>query len=1054
MDISGFIKKPVLSIVLSILVSLVGILGYMSLPVEQYPDIAPPTINVYTTYFGANAETIIKAVITPLEESINGVENMIYMSSTAANNGTASIDVVFKQGTDPDVASVLVQNRVSSALAQLPTEVKNVGVTTEKKQNSMLQIINVWSPDDRFNSEWLTNFAIINIKPKLLRITGIGKFDVLSATYSMRIWMDPMKLQQYSLAPQDIISAVASQNFESGTGTIGENSDESYQYTMKYSGRFKTVEEFENIVLRATSDGSVLRLKEVATVSLGIENYNMQGNMDGHPGSMAIVYQAPGSNAQKVNQQIDALLDEVRQNDLPSGVEISQLLNTNEFLDASTNEVYKTLIEAIILVIIIVLVFLQDLRSTFIPFVGILVSLIGTFAFMLVMGFSINLITLFALVLVIGTVVDDSIIVVEAVHAKFDKGIKSPLKATQSALGEITGAVITSSLVFMAVFVPVSFLGGTSGEFYKEFGLSMAFAVGISAFNALTTVPALCAIMLKPKKTEGSSLTARYIRWFDSSFEKMSSKYAGGIRHFLKAPVVSWGIIIGSIFLLGYFMTSMKTGLVPEEDQRILICEVGTAPGSSLNTTADVTRQVYEAIKDFPEVEHISYVTGYGFVSGASSTAAAVIVRLKHWDERDGLEHSQWGVQRKIVMATQGINDALFVFPFGLPMIPGYGTSSAVDLHVMDRMGGSVQDLLNVTKDFVDKLNARPEIAGGALYTFKLDNPQWQVDVDVPACISAGTDPNTVLQTVAANFGGSYISDINLFNKVYKVMLQAGPEYRTDESALDRMFVKLSNGKMSPLSNFVTLTRVYGSESLRRFNMCNEINVSVNPAPTSSSGDVVKAIRECAKEYLPTEYTVDFGGMAREQSDGAGLIGVLLLCMFIIYLILSALYESFIIPFSVLLSVPFGLMMSYLASYLFGMENNIYLQTGVIMLIGLISKTGILITEFAVQKHEQGMDIVSSAIAAAEARLRPILMTVLTMVFGLFPMVAATGVGANGSRALGLGTVVGMTFGAIGLLLFVPVLYVFFQTLQDKFSAGKHNEDDEEIVATINSEEK
>ena len=1037
MDISSFIKKPVLSIVLSILVVIAGVLGYFTLPVEQYPDIAPPTVNVSTNYYGANARTLIKAVVSPLEEAINGVENMLYMQSSAFNNGQVSINVVFKQGTDPDMAAVLVQNRVATALAQLPNEVKTFGVTTAKQQNSMLHMFGITSMDDKFDQEWLGNFVNINIKPQILRIAGVGKVEMLGTVYSMRVWMDPMKMKQYGLVPQDVIAAINSQNLESGTGTIGEGSAEAFQYTMTYTGRLASIEEFEEIIIRASKEFGLLKLKDVAMVELGIESYTFNGKQDGHPSVMTIVYQAPGSNARMVNEQIESLFKDLEKSDLPSGVEITSLYNTNEFLNASIHEVYKTLFEAIFLVILIVLIFLQDIRSTFIPFVGIMVSLIGTFAFMLIAGFSLNLITLFALVLVIGTVVDDSIVVVEAVHAKFDAGYTSSLKATQDAMKEITTAVITSSLVFMAVFIPVSFMSGTSGEFYREFGLTMAVAVGISAFNALTTIPALCALMLKRKDSTGNSLKARYIRWFDAKFEKMEGRYEKGIRKFLKLPVATWVIIIASSVVLGYLMVNMKKGLVPEEDQGLVLVEISTAPGSSLATTGAVLDKVVSAIDSIPEISHISSTAGFGFVAGATSSAGIAVIKLKPWEERTSWKQGYQMVMYKIYLATQHIDDAVMVMPFSLPMIPGYGTSNAIDLQLQDKMGGDLTEHFEAMNEFVAKLNECPEIAGGAMTAYNLNFPQWQVTVDVPACMSAGITPAEVLSVLSTYFGGAYISDINLYNKIFKVMVQANPNERADENSLSNMYVRLPEGKMAPLSNFVNLTRIYGCEAMRRFNLFNAINVSVTPAPGRSSGEAINAIKKVADESLPSQYGVDFAGMAREQSGKDQLLMILGLCVFIIYLLLAALYESFIIPFSILLTVPVGLMASYLASYLLGLENNIYLQTGVIMLIGLISKTGILITEFAVQKHEAGMSIVDSAIAAAAARLRPILMTAGTMVFGLLPLVVATGVGANGSRALGLGSVVGMTFGVVGLLLFVPVLYIFFQNLQDKFSARR-----------------
>lgn len=1034
MNLRTFTERPILSSVISIVIVIVGIIGLFGLPVEQFPDIAPPTVNVSTTYYGANAETIQKSVIAPLEEAINGVENMTYMTSQSSNSGYVSITVYFRQGTDPDMAAVNVQNKVAKATSQLPAAVTQVGVTTTKRQTSMLQVFALSSPDDTYDENFISNYLDINIKPEIKRIAGVGDLTVLGGTYTMRLWLDPAKMAQYGLVPSDITGVLSEQNIEAPTGTIGENSAETHQYTMRYKGRKTTPEEFGEIVISSKSDGSVLKLKEVARIELGQDSYSYEGKLNGHPGIAVLVFQTAGSNATQVNNEIDKFLDEATLS-LPKGLQLDKINNTNDFLYASIHEVVKTLFEAIILVIIVVLLFLQSPKAAFIPLVGIIVSLIGTFAFMYVAGFSLNLITLFALVLVIGTVVDDAIIVVEAVQAKFDIGYNSSHMATNDAIKGIAGAVITSSLVFMAVFIPVSFMGGTSGVFYRQFGLTMAAAVGISAIQALTMTPALCAIMLKPHMLEGEKkgFWARFGKSFNAGFDGLQNKYKVSVQFFIQRKKISVVVIAACIVALAVLMNNTKTGLVPSEDQGMVMINVTTASGSSLHTTSEIVDEVGRRVKEIPGVQTVSQTAGYGLISGVSASAGMYIVRLENWEKRKDPSLSAQSIINQIYARTADIKDAS-IFAMSPGMIPGYGTGNSVDLNLQDKTGGDITEFYNYAMQYMGALNQRPEIRM-AYTTFALNFPQWQVDVDAAKCKRAGVSPATVLSCLGSYYGGSYVSDFNRFSKIYKVMLQAEPSSRQDEASLNSMFVRMNNGQMAPLSQFVIMKRVYGAEVLSRFNMYNSIAVSVMPAEGYSTGEALAAIKETAAQVLPKGYGYDFGGISREENSQSGQTGLIFgICILMIYLLLSALYESFLIPFSVILAVPAGLMGSFIAAKLFGLENNIYMQTGLIMLIGLLSKTAILITEYAVERRKAGMSLISAAMSAAHDRLRPIVMTVLAMVFGLLPLVMAHGVGANGNRSLGTGVVGGMIVGTLALLIFVPVLFVIFEWLQEKFT--------------------
>ena len=1060
MNLRTFIERPVLSAVISITIVVVGIIGLFTLPVEQYPDIAPPTIMVSTSYFGASAETLQKSVIAPLEEAINGVEDMTYMTSSATNAGTVSITVYFKQGTDPDMAAVNVQNRVSKATGQLPSEVNQVGVTTSKRQTSILQMFSLHSPDDSYDEAFLANYISINLKPEILRISGVGDMMIMGGDYSLRIWMKPDVMAQYRLIPSDVSAVLAEQNIESATGSFGENSDETYQYTMKYKGRRITPEEFGEIVIRSTDDGQVLKLKDIATIELGQESYAYSGTTDGHNGISCMLFQTAGSNATEVNNRINDFLEEARK-DLPRGVELTQLMSSNDFLYASIHEVVKTLLEAILLVILVVYIFLQDIRSTLIPLVGIIVSLVGTFAFMAMAGFSINLITLFALVLVIGTVVDDAIVVVEAVQARFDVGYKSSYMASIDAMKGISNAVITSSLVFMAVFIPVSFMSGTSGTFYTQFGLTMAVAVGISAVNALTLSPALCALLLKPyineDGTQKQNFAARFRKAFNAAFDVVIDRYKGIVLFFIKHRWLTGGLLVASIALLVVLMNTTKTSLVPDEDQGVVFVNVSTAAGSSLRTTDEVMKRIEQRMEQIPQVEHVQKVAGYGLLAGQGSSFGMLILKLKPWDERPGKEDNVQSVIGQVYGRTGDIKDAT-VFAISPGMIPGYGMGNALELHMQDKTGGDVNTFFQTTQQYLGALNQRPEIAM-AYSTFDVRYPQWLVEIDPSKCKRSGITPDQVLSTLSGYYGGQYVSNFNRFSKVYKVMIQSDPQYRLDEASLGNTFVRMSNGEMAPLSQFVTLTRTYGAESLSRFNMYNSIAVNAMPADGYSTGDAIRAVQETASTALPKGYGYDYGGITREETEQSGTTAIIFgICFLMIYLILSALYESFLIPFAVLLSVPCGLMGSFLFARLFGLENNIYLQTGLIMLIGLLAKTAILLTEYAAERRKAGMGLIASALSAAKARLRPILMTALTMIFGLFPLMVASGIGANGNRSLGTGAVGGMVIGTLALLFIVPSLFIAFQWLQERIrpiqTEPTHDWQIEEEIAVSDREKK
>ena len=1043
MKLKLFIDRPILACVVSVLILLVGLIGLVNLPMEQYPDIATPTVSVSATYTGANAETVQKSVVIPLEEAINGVEDMLYMTSTSTNTGSGSIMVYFKQGTDPDMATINTKNRVSEAEGLLPAEVTKIGVTVEKRQNSMLKIIALYSPDDSYDQTFINNYFKINIEPRLSRISGVGNVNVMGGDYAMRIWLDPQRMAQYNLVPDDVTAVLDEQNVEAATGTLGEDSENTFQYTLKYRGRYETAEEFGNIVVKALESGEVLRLNDIAKIELGAQSYAYNSEIDGHPGATAMIAQTAGSNANEIITEIDRLMEEVRQ-ELPKGLELVDQMSTKEFLDASIHEVVKTLVEAIILVILVVYVFLQSIRSTIIPAISVIVSLVGTFAFLYVADFSLNLLTLFALVLVIGTVVDDAIVVVEAVQAQFDEGIKSPYKATTQAMSNIGAAIITTSLVFMAVFIPTSFMGGTSGTFYMQFGLTMAVAVGLSALNALTTCPALCALFMTPhmERVAGQKLSfsSRFHHAFEAAFNQLVYKYKGGVKWFFRRKWLIGVGIVAAVALLVMLMQNTKTGLVPDEDMGTVFVNVTTPPGSSLSTTIRAMEEVEACIKDIPQIERYSNVSGYSMMGGQAPSGGMLIIKLKNWSERPDDEDYISSVIAEIYRRTANIHSAK-LFAFAQPTIMGYSTGSGVELYVQDRAGGSIETLKEHTDKFIAALNARPEVQM-AYTTFDTKFPQYLVEVDAARCKRMGVSPSDVLSVMSGYIGGNYVSNLNRFSKLYRVYIQADKDFRLNKDALNNMFVRTDAGDMAPIGQFVTLSKAYGPETLTRFNLYSSIQVNAMMNDGYSSGDVIQAVAEVAQETLPVGYGYEYAGITREEAgSGSNTIIVFALCIVFIYLILCALYESLFVPLAVMLSVPFGLLGSFALSNLCGLENNIYMQTGLIMLIGLLAKTAILITEYAATRRRQGMTLAQAAVSAAAIRLRPILMTVLCMAIGMLPLVFASGAGANGNISLGTGVVGGLLVGTLALLFVVPALFIVFQAMQERLMPDRKRDE-------------
>ena len=1029
MNVRTFIDRPILSGVISVLMVLVGIIGLSQLALEQFPEIAPPTVRIMASYTGANAETVQKSVVVPLEEAINGVEGMMYMTSNASNNGSGSIGIFFRQGTDPDMAMVNVQNRAATVQGRLPSDVVKSGLTVRKRQTSNIKQIAIYSPDSTFDRAFLANYTKINIEPRLSRIPGVGEVNVMGADYSMRIWLDPLKMARYGLTPSDITQVLNEQNVEVATGTLGAESSNTFQYVLKYRGRYEDEQGYENLVIRSLPNGDVLRIRDIARVELGSQNYNIIAETNGSPGVNVSINQVAGSNANEIIKQIDREIEDIR-GSLPPGIVIEDLESKKDFLDASITSVVETLLEALALVILVVFLFLQSWRATIIPAVAIMVSLIATLAVIYAIGFSLNMLTLFALVLVIGTVVDDAIVVVEAVQAKLDEGGESTYNATIAAMHGITSALVTTTLVFMAVFVPVCFIGGVTGTFYTQFGLTMAIAVGISLFNALTLSPALSALIMRPNTTQTEQAKGFKAK-FNAGFNAVLNRYKSAVAVVIPKKWFAAAFVVVAIIGLSWMMKTTKTGLVPNEDMGTVFINVQASPGSSLQQTYHILKEVEERIKDLPQLRIYSLIAGNSNNFEQSSSNGNFTLKLKKWGERKGKGDDVQSVVDEIYRRTADIANAKIQVNTQ-NMLPGFGRINGFELHVQDKHGGTIQELLDQTNRLIAALNERPEISR-AFTNFSLKYPQYRVEVDAALCKRHDVSPSDVLAALSGYVGGSYASNFVRFTKLYRVMVQASPEYRLDTESLNNIFVRSSSGEMSPIGQYITLTRIYGSETLARFNLFPSIQCGGTAAEGYSSGQAIDAIRETAAEVLPEGYGYEFGGMSREEASAQNTTAlVFVICIVFIYLILCGLYESLFIPMAVILSVPFGLAGSFIFAHLWGLENNIYMQTGLIMLIGLLSKTAILLTEYASTRRRQGMGIVEAALDAAAVRLRPILMTSLTMIFGLLPLALATGVGANGNRSLGVGAIGGMLIGTIALLFIVPCLFVIFQTLEEK----------------------
>ena len=1063
MKLDKFINRPVLSTVISILIVILGVIGLATLPVTQYPDIAPPTVSVRATYTGANAQTVLNSVIAPLEDQINGVENMMYIQSSASNNGSADISVYFNQGTDPDMAAVNVQNRVSMAQGLLPAEVTKVGVTTQKRQNSMLLIFSLYDAEDKYNIEFIENYAKINLIPEVQRVKGVGDANVMGQDYSMRIWLKPDIMAQYKLVPADISNALAEQNIEAAPGQFGERGNQTFQYTIRYKGRLQQTEEFENIVIKALPDGEVLRLGDVARIELGRLAYTFNNTVNGHKAVTCIVFQMAGTNA---TETINNLLDVIHkaEESLPAGLKINVAQNANDFLYASIHEVIKTLIEAFILVFIVVYVFLQDMRSTLIPAIAIPVALIATFFVLKLIGFSVNLLTLSAMVLAIAIVVDDAIVVVEGVHAKLDQGYKSSREASIDAMSELGGALVSITLVMMSVFIPVSFMGGTAGTFYRQFGITMAISIAFSALNALTLSPALCALFLKPHDSEHKpkkmSMIDRFHTSFNAAYDSLLKSYKKRVVFFIHKKWLAMGLVAASIVLLIFFMKITPTGMVPNEDTGTIMGAVTLPPGTSQERAMEVLNKVDSLVAAEPAVQSRTIISGYSFIGGQGPSYGSVIIKLKDWEERSLMQNSDIVYATLFMRAQKVIKDAQVLF-FAPPMIPGYSVSSDIELNMQDKTGGSLDHFFEVVNSYTAALEARPEI-NSAKTTFNPSFPQYQLDIDAAACKKAGISPSDILSTMQGYFGGLYASNFNRFGKMYRVMIQAEPDATKNMESLNGVKVRGSNGEMAPITQFVSLKKVYGPDIISRFNLYTSMKVMVAPASGYTSGQALQAIAEVAKENLPTGFGYELGGMAREEASSSGsTTGIIfVLCFVFVYLLLSAQYESYILPLAVLLSVPFGLMGSFLFVNGFGalgsipalkmivgsMSNDIYMQIALIMLMGLLAKNAILIVEFALDRRKQGMSISWAAVLGAAARLRPILMTSLAMIVGLLPLMFAFGVGAHGNRTLGASAIGGMLIGMILQIFIVPVLFVIFQWLQEKVKPMEWDSLDESEV--------
>ncbi len=1033
--VKTFIDRPVLSTVVSIIILILGFLGLTTLPVSQYPDIAPPTVQVMANYPGANAETVLESVLIPIEEQINGVEGMTYMTSTASNNGMASINVFFAQGIDPDIAAVNVQNRVARATPLLPREVTQSGVTTQKQQTSSLMFLTVYSENEEYDATFIQNYLNINVIPPLKRITGVGDVSVFgSKNYAMRIWLKPERLSSYQLMPSDVIGAINEQSLEAAAGALGQNNAQAFEYIIKYPGRYKTEAQYGDIIIKALPNGQFLRVSDVAEVEMDAEGYSAISYTNGMPGVSMAVYQTPGSNAQEIIETVHANLEEL-QKDFPTGLKVQVNFDTNEFLNASINQVVMTLIEAFILVFIVVFIFLQDFRSTLIPAIAVPVSIIGTFFFLSLFGYSVNLLTLFALVLAIGIVVDDAIVVVEAVHAKMEEGAKSALTATYTAMDEITGAIISITLVMAAVFIPVTFITGPTGVFYEQFGVTLIVAIGISAVNALTLSPALCALFLKPHEEEADKKKGVMRRFFDRfnvAFDVTTKKYARSVSFLYRHKWITPVILLASVGAIYWASTTTPTGFVPAEDRGMIFANIELAPGASLDRTVQVTEELSAKLRQLPGVQGASMVNGFSMISGAGSNFGIGFIKLDSWDDRKADSLSSVALAAKMFQIASTIPDANMVF-FAPPSVPGFGVSSGFEMNVLDRFGGDFNEFDRATQEFLGQLMQRPEIMY-AQSAFNTNYPQFEMDLNVAKAKEAGVSISDIFGTLQGYIGSVYAADFSRFGKQYRVYVQALPEDRSTVDDLNSLFVRNSQGEMAPITEFVTLNRVYGPQAVTRYNLFNSADVNGAPAPGYSTGDAIAAVQEVA-QALPSNYTIDFTGLTREEiSAGNQTLFIIILCIVFIYFILAAQYESYMIPFAVLFSLPVGIMGAYVSTKFAGLELNIYFQIALVMLLGLLAKNAILIVEFALQRRRAGYTIVDAAIEGAKVRLRPILMTSFAFIIGLTPLVFAGGVGAAGNNSIGTGAVGGLLIGTILGVFVIPILYILFQWLHEKVS--------------------
>lgn len=1037
--VKHFTERPVLSTVVSILIVLLGLLAVTTLPVTEYPDIAPPTVQVSASFPGANAETVLESVVIPIEEQINGVEGMTYMTSTADNSGGASINIFFEQGVDPDIAAVNVQNRVARATPLLPREVTQSGVTTQKQQTSALMFQTVYSTNSEYDATYVQNYLNIHVVPELQRIKGIGDVNIFGAkNYAMRIWLKPDKLAAYNLIPDEVVAAINEQSLEAAAGALGQNNAEAFEYVIKYGGRYDEAEEYENIIIRALGGGKFLRVKDVADVEMDAEFYSGVSYSNGNPGVSMAIYQTPGSNAQQIIEEVHAKMDELSV-DFPEGMEIIVNYDTNEFLSATISKVITTLLEAFFLVFLVVYIFLQDVRSTLIPAIAVPVSIIGTFFFLSLFGYSINLLTLFALVLAIGIVVDDAIVVVEAVHAKLEEGATDAMEATHDAMGEITGAIISITLVMAAVFIPVTFITGPTGVFYEQFGVTLMVAIAISAINALTLSPALCAILLKPtheKKQGKKNLLRRFFSSFNAGFSATTDRYVKSL-HFLGRHMwIVVVILIASVGAIYWASLHAPTGFVPNEDRGMIFVNVELPAGASMDRTVQVNDEIYQIVKDIPGVENVSLVSGFSLLGGSGGNFGLGFIKLAPWEDRQGDDMTVDAITAKLFGASMQISDANILF-FAPPSVPGFGTSSGFELQFLDKSGGEFTELDENAQQFLTQLMQRPEIMY-AQTSFHTDYPQYEMDIDMEKAKEAGIPINTIFSTLQGYIGSFYAADFSKYGKQYRVFMQALPEDRTNTQSLNSLMVKNSEGNMAPITEFVTLSRVYGPQSVNRFNLFNAASVNGAPSPGYSSGDAIRAVQEVSATSLPANFDIDFSGLTREEiSAGNQTTFIFGLSVLFVYFLLAAQFESYLVPLSVLLSLPVGVMGAYLFTVMMGLENNIYFQIALIMLIGLLAKNAILIVEFALQRRKAGFTIAEAAYEGAKARLRPILMTSFAFIIGLLPLVFAAGVGAEGNKSIGSGAVGGLLVGTILGVFVIPILFIMFQWLQERITGEK-----------------